>query len=329
MDRKSQIKKTDIAFELPDKNNKVYIIGADSYLGIHFAKHWLENGAEVHGCGCKDNLPDELREIKYAKSDYSEWKFRTLDYDWIMICLNPTWEMDSYLSVIQSLCNYLENNNLSAHICYPSSFRVCDSSSRHTILETTRLMPRSEYEMNIAAAELYLKMRSFQMNGRLSTRIVRMGEIYGNEFEADGDHTCPGLINESLHRASAGEPIVMYGLGLKKWTVTHISDACRFSIKYMNLDFAPEIINVPGETLCVADVLTNIARHFHVDSVLASADQNSVFCNKFAGDQVLSGKSARQLIAYEPQCRFRQWLAHAIFTRFPVANEESNVCCEN
>ena len=80
----------------------------------------------------------------------------------------------------------------------------------------------------------------------------------------------------------------------------------------MNLDFAPEIINVPGETLCVADVLTNIARHFHVDSVLASASQNSVFCNKFAGDQVLSGKSARQLIAYEPQYRFRQWLAYTV-----------------
>ena len=74
MGRKFQIKKTDIAFELPDKNNRVYIIGADSYLGIHFAKYWLESGTEVHGCGCKDNLPDELREIKYSKSDYSEWK---------------------------------------------------------------------------------------------------------------------------------------------------------------------------------------------------------------------------------------------------------------
>ena len=312
MGRKSQTKETDMTFGLPDKNNRVYIVGADSYLGIHFAKYWLESGAEVHGCGCKDNLPDELREIKYSKSDYSEWKLCDLDYDWIMVCLEPTWKMDAYLSIIQSLCNYLESNNISTHICYPSSFRVCDSSSQHTILETSRLMPRSEYEMNIAAAELHLKMHSFQMNGRLPIRIVRMGEIYGHEFEADGDRTCPGLINESIRQASVGEPVVMYGLGLKKWSVTHISDACHFSIKYMNLDFAPEIINVPGETLCVADVLTNIARHFHVDSVLASASQNSVFCNKFAGDQVLSGKSARQLIAYEPQYRFRQWLAYTV-----------------
>ena len=302
-------KKTDMTFELPDKNNRVYIVGADSYFGAHFAKYWLENGIEVHGCGCKDNLPDELREIKYSKSDYSVWELCGLDYDWIMVCLDPTWKMDAYLSIIQSLCNYLESNHISTHVCYLSSFRVCDSNSRHAILETSRLMPHSEYEMNIAAAELYLRMRSFQMNGRLPVRIVRMGEVYGNEFGANGDHTYPGLINESLRQASVGESVVMYGLGLKKWTVTHVSDACRFSIKYMNLDFAPEIINVPGETLCVADVLMNIARHFHADSVLASASQNSVFCNKFAGDQVLSCKSARQLIAYEPQCRFRQWLA--------------------
>lgn len=309
MGRKFQIRKTDITFELLDKNNRVYIVGVDSYFGIHFAKYWLENGVEVHGCGSKDNLPDELREIKYSKSDYSIWDLCGLDYDWIMVCLDPMWNMDSYLSIIQSLCNYLESHNISTHICYLSSFRVCDSNSRQAILETARLMPRSEYEMNIAAAELYLKMRSFQMNGRVPVRIVRMGEIYGNEFEPDGDRTYPGLINESLRQASVGEPVVMYGLGLKKWTVTHISDACRFSIKYMNLDFAPEMINVPGETLCVADVLTNIARHFNVDSVLASANQNSVYCNKFAGDQVLSGKSARELIVYEVQYRFRQWLA--------------------
>ena len=39
-------KKTDMTFELPDKNNRVYIVSADSYFGAHFAKYWLENGIE-------------------------------------------------------------------------------------------------------------------------------------------------------------------------------------------------------------------------------------------------------------------------------------------
>ena len=120
MGRKFQIRKTDITFELLDKNNRVYIVGVDSYFGIHFAKYWLENGVEVHGCGSKDNLPDELREIKYSKSDYSIWDLCGLDYDWIMVCLDPMWNMDSYLSIIQSLCNCLESNNISTHICYLS-----------------------------------------------------------------------------------------------------------------------------------------------------------------------------------------------------------------
>ena len=56
----------------------------------------------------------------------------------------------------------------------------------------------------------------------------------------------------------------------------------------MDPDFAPEIVNIPGETLYVADVLMNISCHFHVDTVLAFANKSSVFCNKIAGDQVLS-----------------------------------------
>ena len=82
-----------------------------------------------------------------------------------MICLDPMWQMDPYLSIIQSLCNYLESNNISMSICYLSSFRICNSNSRQAILETDRLMPRSEYERNIAEAELYLRIHSFQMNG--------------------------------------------------------------------------------------------------------------------------------------------------------------------
>ena len=50
--------KTDITFELPDKNNRVYIVGADSHSVAHFSKYYLENGIEIYGCGSKDNLPD-------------------------------------------------------------------------------------------------------------------------------------------------------------------------------------------------------------------------------------------------------------------------------
>lgn len=67
-------------------------------------------------------------------------------------------------------------------------------------------MPYSEYGMNIVTAELQLRKRFVLVNGRLPVRLVRMGEIYGNEFEADGDRTYPGLIKESLRQTSTGKP---------------------------------------------------------------------------------------------------------------------------
>lgn len=32
----------------------VYIVGMDTYLGCHFAKHWFEHGYRVIGCGERD-----------------------------------------------------------------------------------------------------------------------------------------------------------------------------------------------------------------------------------------------------------------------------------
>lgn len=56
MGRHYRIKSMNIEFELPDKTEKVYIVGADTYSGSHFAKYWLENGNEVYGCGRSKKL---------------------------------------------------------------------------------------------------------------------------------------------------------------------------------------------------------------------------------------------------------------------------------
>lgn len=309
MSRQFRIDKLDIEFELPDKSNHVYIVGIDTYLGSHFAKYWLEAGSVVHGCGNSGSLSKDLRVVSYSKSDYSSWNFAGIDYDWIMVCLDPLKEISEYLGMIQGLCDYIENNKMFVHICYPSSFMICESNSKRAILENTSLTPHSEYEMNIAAAELYLNMRSCHQDSQLLTYILRMSEMYGNEVAFDDGNPLPGLINTCWHNASAGNPITMYGLGLKKRTVTHVADACRFAIKYMNLDFAPRTVNIPGEKLRVADFLMDIACHFNVETALASPEQHSVFCNRFAGDQVLSDKLALGLVPYKPQFTFRTWLA--------------------
>lgn len=71
-------------------------------------------------------------------------------------------------------------------------------------------MPHFEYEKKIATAELHLKMRSFQVDGRLPVRIVHMSEVYSNEFVVNGDRTYPGLIDESIHWGAAGVQVVRW-----------------------------------------------------------------------------------------------------------------------
>lgn len=288
--------------------NRVYLVGADSYWGRHFAKYWLESGAEVHACGSRAHLPAALREVRYTQTDYSHWECLARSYDWIMLCLDPAWKPDRYLAVMQSLSDAIEERSISAKICCLSSFLACESHSRR-IPEPPRLRPRSEYGMNLAMAELYWNMRSIQMGGKLPLRVVRMGEIYGNDFEDEEDAVTPGVIHESIRLASNGKPVVMHGLGLGKRSVTHISDACRFSIQYLNLALAPKEIHVPGEAFSVADLLLAIARKFQVECTLAPAGEKSVFCDKFVGNQLLSGKSAQRLVAYELQYPFKAWLA--------------------
>lgn len=309
MGRKFSIKSLNMKFELPDKNNNVYIVGADTYLGLHFAKYWLAAGGNVFACGMKSHLPKELESVAYTQTDYSSWNLTENKYDWIMLCLDPSMARMYYLNTIGSLCDHLDGNRISVHICFPSSFMMCEAKNNRSIPENSKLIPHSEYEMNLAMAELYLNMRSYNLENDILTYVVRMGEIYGNEFVTDADMSAPGLINSAWNAAINGNPIKMYGLGEKKRTVTYIADACCFAIKYMNLDFAPREINVPGEKMRIVDFLTLLAEHYKVDTPLASPSENATFFNRFSGNQTLSENHAKKVVKYECKVTFRQWLA--------------------
>ncbi len=295
-----------MVFEMPDKSNKILVIGSDTYLGAHFTKYWLAAGYEVYGCGRATKLDESLSRAKYFTGDYSTWHFPICNYDWILLCLDPRDGLDLHLKILESLCDHLVNQGLKSHLCYPSSFAVCEGNSQRPLEEKASLTPHSELEMTIAAAELYLRMRSCRADGKLLTYILRMGEIYGDEFGFDD---APGLFNFYLRNAVRGDELPMYGLGLKRRTFTHIADACNFAIQYMKLDFPPNTMNVPGENMRIVDFLMAIACHYEVETPLASPDENNVYCNRFAGNQVLSRKLATSLINYELKYEFKAWLS--------------------
>ena len=309
MSRKFEIKSMNLKFEIPDRCNNVFIVGADTYLGTHFAKYWLEENRNVYGCGTAKVLSEDLKQVHYSQSDFASWDFADKSFDWFMICLTPAMNTISYLTALKSFCDYIDQNQLSPHVCFPSSFMICESKSHKSISEECILDPHSEYEMNLAMAEQYLNMRSCHLETNLLPYVVRLGEVYGDEIQRDDATILPGMINSAWQAAIAGEPITMYGLGEKKRTFTHIADACRFVIEYLKLDFAPRKVNVPGEKMRLVEAIMAMAVQYDVETPLAAATQNNVFFNKFAGDQVLSEALAKKLIAYEPRFNFKRWLS--------------------
>ena len=63
MSRQFKIQPLDMTFVLPDKNKRVYIVGIDTYLGIHFAKYLIEEGYDVHGCGNQNLNCDPIKQV--------------------------------------------------------------------------------------------------------------------------------------------------------------------------------------------------------------------------------------------------------------------------
>lgn len=198
----------------------------------------------------------------------------------------------------------LEANEISAKICYPSSFMICESSKRG-ITEECRIIPHSELEMAIATTELYLNIKSYNSKYRLITYIHRFGEIYGDEI---GCHNLPGLVNQYWKNARQMEAIKMHGMGLQSRTLTHITDACRNSIQCMNLDFSPRIINIAGEKMSIADFTMLISLHFNAETTFTSPEEQNIYCNSYAGDQHLSSSLIKTLIVCKSQYTFRKWL---------------------
>ena len=56
MSRKFEIKSMNLKFEIPDRCNNVFIVGADTYLGTHFAKYLLEENRNVRLSPRLDNF---------------------------------------------------------------------------------------------------------------------------------------------------------------------------------------------------------------------------------------------------------------------------------
>jgi len=181
---------------------------------------------------------------------------------------------------------------------------VCEATNG-VITEKSRLAPKSELDLTIASAEMYLTSQTFFHNNKIVTNILRLGDVYGDEL---GFRNKPGLVNFYLELASDGKDIPLYGLGLQKRSIINITDACQMIVKFLDMDFPPPIINLPGENLSVVEIANRITDHYEVEGYLESPENRNDYCNRYGGNQKLSAKLLQSRIPIVTPQKLAHWL---------------------
>lgn len=295
---------SEMELEFPDRDNVIYIVGADTYLGAHFVKHWLAHGYEVFGCGSAKSVPN-VAMSGYSVTDYRTWNIPHKKYSWLMFCHDPRNGYDEHTGAVRSLCEYLMAAKRSVRIYYPSSATVCTASKR-AIRETNEIVPHNRLEMAIVTAEQWLQTYCCESDSGILPFIFRLGEVYGKELETEN---APGMVNQYLCDATKKKTLQVPGLGNRYRSLTHVGDVCEASIKVMEMDIPPRCVNIPGERYSIIDIVIAIAEKYHNETGMGAGGELGDYYSKYVGDRTLSASFFNRMVSFVPNYSFKNWLA--------------------
>lgn len=288
---------------LPERTDRIYIIGADSFLGIHFAMHWFAHDHAVDGCGKSQSAVSFPGQ--YSVSDYRGWNIPDKNYSWLMLCHDPRTGYEEHIALIRSLCEYLLLDKRSIRICYLSSAAICASSGR-AIRETTGISPHNALEVTIASAEHWLQAYCCQSDGRLLPFIFRLGDIYGNELGIAP--ACGGLVNRYIRDAIAEKTLSIPGLGNTYRSLSHIGDVCEAVIQLMTTDVPPHCVNIPGERYSMIDIAVAVSERFGNEISMSDGNEFGDDYSPCGGHRNLSGSLFKKIVNFTPTHSFKKWL---------------------
>ena len=293
--------------ELPDKDKSVFIVGADSYYGRNFAEHWKQHGYTVYGCGSKKFNTAGILDNYYV-TDYSAWKIPDIKFAWLLICHDAQNGFEDHFRVIKNLCESLLQEERSINIVYLSSSLIYDSSSK-SIKENYRIVPHNQYEMTIATAENCLHEYSFRSKGKLLPYILRCGDVYGDLIKGV---PYPSLVSKYFSMVQNMDHLFVPGMGASERTLHHISDVCESSIAFLNSDFPPRCVNLPGEKISVVEIAVSFSRKYNmeiymVDSTEVDNEKFGDFYTPYSGNRWTSSHLFKKVVKFTPRYKFRTW----------------------
>ena len=226
----------------------------------------------------------------------------------VLYCHDAAQDPEGHASALDSLCRELSADrasNRQVRVCVFTPANACGESPR-VIREAAPLLPRCRRDFAHAQAEMLLHAWYGMSRTAILPTVFRHGELY---CAPDARVPLAGHVNACLRKAQTGEPLPMPGLGIQKRTLTHLDDFAAAVAAVLGGDLPPSVINIPGETMAIADYMCDICNHYGLMDTLDKYPFDDDLPWGI-GDRVLSAALFKsELPSFRPRHRFRDWLA--------------------
>lgn len=207
------------------------------------------------------------------------------------------------------LLEALRTENRSAKLVFVSSRLVYGRVAAVPVSEDHELNPTCVHAQNKHAVEKYLQVYG-HVHG-LACTIARLTNPYGPGQPSD--RTAYGVVNQMIHRALAGDPILVYGDGRQQRDYIYIEDAVAALLRMGELPASSgRIYNVGSgvgtRLVDMARAIVAMAGGGHLETVVWPALAERVETGDFVAD---IGRIHREL-SWEPRVSLEEGLERTV-----------------
>lgn len=293
---------------------KTAILGANGYIGKHLAQFLHTNGWQVHGYGRRNE--SGLPGLPYTALDAREASaFDELDIDVDLVFYFPGMtgtikgfdDYEDYIDVNEKgLLHLLDRlrraGNKHTRVVYPSSRLVYKGQKNIPLKEDAQKEFKTIYALNKWFGECALHQYASCFD--IPFTIFRICVPYANLFKGAYSY---GTVGFFLNKASAGNPISLYGTGEQRRSFTHIEDICRqMFLALQDPRSRNQVFNIAGETYSLKEVAEAIGRKYSVTTELLPWP---VIDEKLeSGDTIFDSAQIEKFIPKPLQHNFYSWL---------------------
>lgn len=252
------------------KNIRCIVIGANGYLGKHFAFYLRQMGVEVIGCDIHEEGLGNYLSVDMTDNNSVKRMPLNVDYIFMFAGLSGTYvgfdAYERYISIneltLLNLLNAIKESNYRPKVLFPST-RLVYKGYDKPLTEDAEKEFKTIYASNKIACEGYLK--AYHDSFDIPYTVFRICIPYGNLLSTDYSF---GTVGFFIKQAKAGKDITLYGGGTIKRTFTHIEDLCYQMVAgAFHTESNGQIYNIGGETLTLYEAAHIIAKKYGVNVV--------------------------------------------------------------